>query len=57
MRAYRRKFAGDRLTAAALERPEVEAQGILKLGAFAGLAYLTPVQPLQLKRAEDAAAA
>lgn len=57
MRAYRRKFAGDRLTVAALERPEVEAQGVLKLGAFAGLADLTPVQPLQLKRAEDAAAA
>ncbi|CAN7557941.1 hypothetical protein [Acidovorax sp. LjRoot194] len=63
MQAYRMKFVADRLTAVALERPEaleqpeVEALGVLELGPFTGRAYLTPVQALQLQRAEDAAAA
>lgn len=60
-RAYRMKFIWQRLSAVALERPEaqqqpeVEALGVLELGAFAGRAYLTPVQALQLQRAEACA--
>ncbi|MBV7455818.1 hypothetical protein KW843_15165 [Acidovorax sp. sif1233] len=62
-RAYRMKFIWQRLSAVALERPEaqqqpeVEALGVLELGAFAGRAYLTPVQALQLQRAEAEATA
>ncbi|MDP3230994.1 MAG: hypothetical protein Q8N13_23870 [Acidovorax sp.] len=37
------------------QRPEVEALGLLDLGAFAGHAFLTPVKVLQLQRAEATA--
>ena len=36
---------------------EVQALGALELGAFAGRAYLTPVQAMRLQRAEAEAAA
>lgn len=57
-REHRMKFVWSRLKAVALQRPEaqeqpeVEALGPLQLGAFAGRAYLTPVQAILLQRTE-----
>lgn len=60
---HRMKFVWNRLVAVAKQQPEaqeqpvVEALGPLQLGPFAGRAYLTPVQVMQLQRAEAAATA
>ncbi len=60
---HRMKFVWSRLKAVALQRPEaqeqpeVEALGPLQLGAFAGRAYLTPVQAILLQRTEAEATA
>lgn len=63
VQAHRMRFVLNRLVAAAKQQPEaqtqpeVEALGPLQLGPFAGRAYLTPVQAMQLQRAETAEAA
>lgn len=60
VKAHRMRFVLNRLVEAAKQQPEaqtqpeVEALGPLQLGPFAGCAYLTPVQALQLQRAEAA---
>ena len=63
VRAHRVQWVWNRLMAVAKQlpegqgQPEVDALGPLKLGPFAGRAYLTPVQAMLLQRAEAKAEA
>lgn len=63
VKAHRMRFVLSRLVDAAKQQPEAQTQpeveelGPLQLGPFAGRAYLTPVQALQLQRADAAEAA